>query len=430
MSKKAFEIRKELADKTDKFEELRVKDQRSADEQTEMDGLRTSIRTLTSDLDDAELTEAGKKRLASQDLSSKEKREITERFSFLKAIRSGGASKLDGIELEMHQEAVREAARNGNTLEGIGIPSMVLELSTVRGYKRAAAGQNVATAADGGNWVQEEALIYVDALKAALVLSQLGVRFITGLVGNLPIVRNGAFTSTWHSEVGEVTTTKGSNDPKILMTPKRLSVSGASSIQLINQSSRDVEMWLRDELISAHAIGLETAAINGTGANDQPTGLLNTVGIQSVAGGDNGLAPTWGNIVDLETKIAVLNASIGQLGYLTNAKVRGKLKQSLKAAGVAGYIWGEKGEMNGYNTAVSNLVPSNLVKGTSGAACSAIIFGNFNDLVVGQWGGLDLVVDPYTLKKSAEIEVTVHAFHDVAVRRLDSFAAMKDALTV
>jgi HK97 family phage major capsid protein len=425
MDKKPFEIRKTLSEKVDKFENLAAKDQRSAEENAEMTTLRGEIRALVEELDNAEALEAGRRRVASDQLSKKEQREVRETFSFLKAIRQAKDGKLDGIEKEMHDEAKREAEKSGMTIEGVGIPAMVLELSRV---VRAAAGQNVTTAADGGNWVQEGPITYVDALKAAMVLRSIGVPFIGGLVGDFPIVRNGAFTSTWHSETGSVVTSKAATD-KITGKPKRISVSGANSLQVINQTSRDVEMWLRNELISAHAIGLETAAIMGTGANDQPTGLLNTLGIGSVVGGVDGLAPAWSHIVELETKIAILNADMGALAYLTNAKVRGKLKQTLKAANVPGYIWSDGSEMNGYKAAVTNLVPSNLVKGQSGAVCSAILFGNFNDLLVLQWGGLDLVVDPYTLKKSAEIEVTVHAFHDVQLRRTESFAAMKDALT-
>jgi HK97 family phage major capsid protein len=423
MAKKSFEIRKELGEKTDRFEELRIKDQRSAEEQTEFDNLRGTIRTLTNDLDDAELTEAGKKRLASQGLSNQE-REQAGNYSFRKAIYDFATrqGKLEGFEAEMHQEAVREAKETGNTIKGIGVPMMVLENARMT---RASAGQNKTTANDGGNLVQEEPLVYIDALRNRLVLVQLGARFITGLVGNLPLVNGGSFTATWAAEAGAVSATKMSV-PKKTMSPKRMAVCGAYSVELLNQSSIGIEMLLRSELLKAHANGIEIAAINS--ATNGPTGVINTSGIGAVAGGDNGLAPAWSHLVDLETQVAIDNADLGALAYLTNAKVRGKLKQTLKASGVAGYIW-DGNTINGYNAAVTNAVPSNLTKGTSDSVCSAIIFGNWNDMIIGQWGGYDMIVDPYSLKKVGDVEVVLNSFHDVALANVESFAAMKDALT-
>ena len=119
---------------------------------------------------------------------------------------------------------------------------------------------------------------------------------------------------------------------------------------------------------------------------------------------------------------------MGALNYLTNSKVIGAMKTIEKASNTARYIM-ENGQTNGYNIVGTNSVPSNLTKGT-GTDLSAMIFGNFNDLLIGQWGGLDVVVDPYSLKKTGEIEVTLNAYHDVFVRRNESFAAIKDITTV
>lgn len=421
--KKSFEIRKELANATDKFATLAGKDQRTAEEQSEMDALRTHIRKATSELEDAELIEAGNKRLASQGLSEKEKEQASN-YSFRKAIADfvNNNGNLNGFEAEMHQEAKREAGLSGKSIKGIGVPMMVLENARIT---RASAGQNKTTANDGGNLVQDEPLIYIDALRNRLVLVQLGARFITGLVGNLPLVNGGSFTATWGAEAGAVSTTKMSV-PKKTMSPKRLAVCGAYSVELLNQSSIGIEMLLRNELLKAHANGIEIAAINS--ATNGPTGVINTSGIGAVVGGDNGLAPAWSHLVNLETEVAIDNADLGALAYLTNAKVRGKLKQTLKASGVAGYIW-DGDTINGYKAAVTNAVPSTLTKGTADSVCSAIIFGNWNDMVIGQWGGYDMVVDPYSLKKVGDVEVVLNSFHDVALANVESFAAMKDALT-
>ncbi|MGF6348983.1 HK97 family phage major capsid protein [Variovorax sp. W2I14] len=84
--------------------------------------------------------------------------------------------------------------------------------------------------------------------------------------------------------------------------------------------------------------------------------------------------------------------------------------------------------MNGYRAAVTNAVPSNIAKGT-GTDLSALIFGNFADLVIGMWGGLDLMVDPYTHSTTGTVRVTALQDVDVGVRNVESFATMEDAQT-
>jgi HK97 family phage major capsid protein len=185
---------------------------------------------------------------------------------------------------------------------------------------------------------------------------------------------------------------------------------------------------LKNDLVTAVAIAVDAAAIEG-GAANTPTGILNTVGIGSVVGGTNGAAPSFANIVALEKEVAIDNADMGALAFLTNPKVRAKLKQVAVGTDQR-MVWGESGNtLLGYNAYVTTQVPSTLDKGSSTGVCSAIIFGNFNDLMIGQWGGLDLIVDPYTAASNAQVNVYIHSFWDVLVRHAESFAAMKDATT-
>jgi HK97 family phage major capsid protein len=207
------------------------------------------------------------------------------------------------------------------------------------------------------------------------------------------------------------------------------------SRKLLLQSSMDVEAFVRNDLASVIALAIDLAAINGSGASNQPRGILNTVGIGDVAGGTNGLAPTWAHIVELWTDLAQGNADFGALGILTNARVHGRLMSTLKAAGVSGYIAEAFPDANGVSNyggmraGISNQVPSNLTKGTSNGVCSALIAGNWNDLIIGEWGTLDLMVDPYTQSTSGTVRVVALQDVDVAVRHEESFSAMRDALT-
>ena len=147
-------------------------------------------------------------------------------------------------------------------------------------------------------------------------------------------------------------------------------------------------------------------------------------------GGVNGLAPNWGHIVALETEVAVDNADVGALAYMTNARVRGRLRTTSKAGTEAIMVWGENNEpLNGYKAFVTNQVRSDLTRGT-GTNLSAIFFGNWADLIIGQWGTLDILVDPYTGGTSGTVRVIALQDVDVAVRQPMSFAAMLDAITV
>jgi HK97 family phage major capsid protein len=192
---------------------------------------------------------------------------------------------------------------------------------------------------------------------------------------------------------------------------------------------RDIEMAI------AHA--LETAAINGSGTGSQPTGILNDGNIGVEAIGANGGAPDWGNIVALEANVANDNADFGRLGYLTTPGMRGLMKTVEKASNTAQFIWDNgplagvtntigEGQLNGYRAAISSLVPSELEKGT-GYNLHAIIFGNWADLLMGQFGGLDIVVDPYTQATNTLLRIVVNSWWDIAIRHSASFAAIKDA---
>lgn len=359
------------------------------------------------------------------DLSKGDKRDI-ERYSFRKAILAAGTkSGLEGVELEMHQEAVKEARELGGSITGFGVPYMLLSRKAMH---RASTGQNITAVADGGYLKENEPLLYFDALRNKILLPGMGAKFLTGLRGDLPLVEGGAFTASWLAEDGEDTATKMTFD-QFIMQPKRLQVTGALSMQLVRQSSPDIEALIEDALVAAHAHAYQEAAINGSGTPPTPRGILNKVGIGAVVIGTNGGAPIWKTIIDLETEVAIDNAEGNSMYYLTNAKVRGKLKQTEKTSGNAQYIW-IGNEMNGYPAMVTNAVPSNLTKGNQSELCSAIIFGDFSKLYLGQWGNLDIIVDPYSLKKKAELEITVIGYGDVGILQPEAFAACKDATTV
>lgn len=175
-----------------------------------------------------------------------------------------------------------------------------------------------------------------------------------------------------------------------------------------------------DEVGSVIAVEIDRAAVEGTGVGDEPTGILNQAGVGVVLGGVNGAAPTQANIVDLESAVSVPNALIGRLVYVTNADAVGKLKQTLLDAGsgrflLEGNMTNDRQSllMSAHWTHLSNSVPNDLTKGT-GTNLSAIIFGNWSDLIIGEWDGLDLQVNPYNLDTTGQVPIM--SFHPLISR--------------
>ena len=187
-------------------------------------------------------------------------------------------------------------------------------------------------------------------------------------------------------------------------------------------------MFTIDDIRQAIANKIDEAAINGSGSANQPTGILNAAGTNAVVGGTNGLVPSWANIVDMESKVFVANANAARMSYLTTPGIKGKLKQTVHAANAANYLMNADGTINGYNAAVSTLVPSTLTKGTSSGVAHAGIFGDFSQLLIGQWGFLDISVDDKSRKKDGYIGIDVNTFVDVLVRQPKAFSVVKDWL--
>jgi HK97 family phage major capsid protein len=337
------------------------------------------------------------------------------------------AREAAAFELEASSAARQRSGREhrGNAT----VPIDVIRTALIDGQRDLTVG----TAADGGNTVATDlmASAFIDLLRNQLALNQMGIRMMADLNGNLAIPRQtGGATAYWVAESG-VPTESQQSFGQVPLTPKTVGAFTDISRRLLLQSSIDVEAFVRMDLAMVLALAIDAAGINGTGASNQPRGILNTAGIGAVTGGTNGAALNYGHIVDLETQAATANAAIGNLGYLVNAKTRGHAKKTTKfGSSTEAVIWdGGNEPLNGYRTGVSNQVPGNLVKGTSGANCSAVIFGNWSDLILGMWSGLDLLVNQYALADQGAIRV--HAFQDVdfAVRNAASFAAMVDALT-
>ena len=275
--------------------------------------------------------------------------------------------------------------------------------------------------------VATDTVDFIDSLKARLVVVQAGARVMTGLTGNLSIPRLTSGAAAWEGENDDANDFAASFDA-VTMSPKRLAAYQALSKQLLIQSSYSVENLIRQDMINAIAVAVDDAAIEG-GATGMPTGILNTSGIGSVicnAATGAGEAITFADIIALEKEVAIDNADINALAFLANPKVRAALKSTVVGTDQR-MVWTDDNRLIGYPVYVTTQVPSDLTKGAA-TGLSAMIFGNFKDLMIGQWGGLDIIVDPYTAAGKAQVKIWTNSWWDVAVRHAESFAALKDGV--
>jgi len=447
-AQQAIELRKKAGENIDKMSAITAKVEKEERNYTEEEDKQ--YKTLENEVEGLQKRAARLEKQAEQEARSqkpvaktvipgeaggasekREKQKLISQYRFAKVIKAQmpNAPKLDGIEEEMRQEAVREAKEAGVQLDPKGIAVPGFFMSANKRYHNLGTIERrdltVGTDADGGYTVATDLGELIPALRPRLKTIELGATLLSGLTGNLDIPRQTAVASaSWKAENAASDESDATFD-KISLTPNRLTAFTDVSNTLLTQSDAVTEAFVRRDLEIAVQTALDLAAINGSGTAPEPKGILNYSGIGSVAGGTNGAAPTLAHIIDLESEIAIDNADVINMAYLTTPGVRGKLKKTVLDAGSGFFIW-QGMELNGYGAHISTQVPSDLTKG-SGTDLHAIIFGNWQDLLIGQWGGVNILVNPYTRAKEDIVEVVVHSYWDVDLRHEESFAAMKDA---
>ena len=295
----------------------------------------------------------------------------------------------------------------GREARGLLIPQEVLS----RAFNAGGAANSPSGATSGSNIVATELASgsFIDMLRKRAALLRLAAPMM-GLVGNVDIPKQtGGASSYWVGEgedVGEGTPVIG----QIGLSPKTIGAYTDITRRLMMQSTPDAEVIVRNDLNRALALGIDLAGFYGTGQDNQPKGIAEYSGINAVDFDADG-EPTYAEIVKMESEIAADNADVDGMAYMVNAKMRGHLKTTQKFAGTNGApVWEDANTVNGYGTEVTNQI-----------ANGDIFFGNFGDLIVGMWGGLDVTVDPFSLSKSGGLRIVMFQDVDFVLRRVESF---------
>ena len=329
----------------------------------------------------------------------------TKRFSIMRAINAMAnptdrkAQEAAKFEFECSEAAQRAY---GKTAQGVMLPDEVLRNWNQRDLSAGSDGDLIGQDYRAGD--------FIDVLRNNSAVMPMAT-MLNGLSGDVKIPRKtaastAAFISSEGGAAGESEFTVGS----VSMSPKTLGAFTDVTRQLMIQSSIDVENLIRNDLAQSMAIAIDDAALEGSGSSGNPTGITNTSGINSVSL-SSAAAPTFAEMVSMETAVRVDNALLGDLAYIVHPTNYGTLKTTEKATNTAQFV-AVNDEINGYKVVVSPQLTAN-----------NYVFGNFNDLLVGMFGGLDLVVDPYSNSSSGTVRIVALQSVDVAVRHAVSFCA-------
>ena len=353
-------------------------------------------------------------------MSARESRE----FSIIKAIRAAVTGNWSGAELE--REASAAVSKQIGREPGSFFVPLDVTINQMRDQDNVRTRNlEKLTNIAGGYLVGTDymATNFIEMLRNKMLVNQMGAKVMSGLQGDVAIPKQTGGASTFWVSEGQAPQHSQQAFGQVTLSPRSVAAYTDFTRKLVLQASPDIENLVRSDLATTLALELDRVAIAGNGVGAEPVGIMNTAGIEEVAivvdDDAHEHALKWGKIVDLESKIAAKNADIGSLGYLCNANMRGLLKQKEVAPNTAKFIWENSGEpgfgmLNGYRVGTTNQMPAN-----------TILFGNFADLIIGQWGVMDVLVDPYTLGTSGGIRIRVMQDVDLAIRHAESFAVAK-----
>jgi HK97 family phage major capsid protein/HK97 family phage prohead protease len=261
------------------------------------------------------------------------------------------------------------------------------------------------TGSAGGFLVETTNVGFIDLLRNRSVVMAMGARRLTGLQGNVAIPKQTvAATPVWLANEASTVTESQQTFAQVALTPKTVGGYTEISRLLLLQSNPSAEGLVMADLSAIVGLAVDLAALNGSGASGQPTGIINTAGI----GGVTGTTIAYAGIVEFQTDVATGNALTPNCGYVATPVVAGLLKQRVKFTSTASPIWDGQlldANVDGYRGMASNQVPT-----------GDLLFGDFGQVVIGEWGVLELEVNPYANFQAGIVGVRALYSLDVGVR--------------
>lgn len=414
MSLSTHALREKRGLKQDQMKAIMAKASLDDGDRKTFDDLETEVRNLNSDIRRMGLVEQAERLEHADPVEGRgnDLSDLERRYSVGKAIFEHTNGQLTGVEAEYHAE------RRSGRKDALSIP-----VSSVLGERRALT-KTTPAGGPGSNLVQTSNGPYIDALRPVLAVEGSGATILPEMTGNLDFPRlKASGTAGWVAEHTDATGSDAQFD-KVSMSPKTVSALYEVSRRMLLQAA-NLDPILRGDLGYLLAQAIDGAAIAGGGAN-QPVGILANANVNVLSLGANGAAMTVDTAADLMGLVDDANA-FGSLGFLTNSKVK---KAAAKLKDLQSRPYGQAEVFKQSPVIFTNQVPNNLVKGTSGAVCSAILYGVWSDLIVAYWSSVDIIVNPYADSVAKKGGALIHAFldADVGIRQPLSFAVAKDVL--
>jgi HK97 family phage major capsid protein len=312
-------------------------------------------------------------------------RSETQRYSLFRAIRflkdKSDSRKREEAAFEIECTRAIAARHPQSSESSILVPAEILTRAmSPEVMSRAMATQ---PGSKGGFMVNVENMGFIDILRNRSVAMAMGARQLSGLQGNVMFPRQtGKSSVTWQGGEGTSVTATDQALGQLSMTPKTAIIVTDVSEQLLRQSSPSAEQFVMADLASTIAIdGVDNAVINGTGGS-QPLGIMNTTGITS---GQDASSATYAKILAFVSTAGALNAIRGNPGFAAKTAGAARLMQVQRFTSTDTPLW--TGNMlNGQCVGFNAMSSEQLASGN-------LIFGSWDEVVIGDWGVLELSTD-------------------------------------
>lgn len=365
-----------------------VEEEKETDETEEVVDEMTKDETVTDNDETEEEEEETEKELRNNTIKNHTK--MNKEFRLIKAINDIANNRSVDATAQAVVKAGAEEMRKAGVSYGGQIQLPTSELRSA-----------ITVTAEGEDVVATEIYDILEPLRAKNVLVAAGAKFITGLVGDVQVPSMSAGNVTWE---GETASAKdgGQTFTAVKLSPKRLTAYVDISKQFLVQDSKSAEALIRQDIINAINSKLEATILgSAVGTTTQPAGIFNGKSKKTIA--------SFKDVCDLEAKIEDANV-IGECKYVMSNKAKAALRNMAKSAKSTELVM-EGGAIDG--TAVLN---------TSNVEEQNVVYGDFSNLAIGQWGSIDLLVDPYTKAADGQVRLVVNAFFDAKVLRDGAFA--------
>lgn len=350
-------------------------------------------------------------------LAKKEERELTEDESKEFDENEEKVKELDQeaeeLEKSLEEETPKDEEKEQKNLDKDNMEKK--EFSLIKEIRSAAETgksinmrtSNYSVAANGEDVVETDILDIMTPLRANLVLTKAGAKFMGGLVGDVQVPIMSATNVAWAAEEGAASDGSGSFT-NVTLSPKRLTAYVPITLQMLAQDSLDVEAKIREDIIKAVQDKLEATILGyAAGTTTQPAGVFYGASVASIT--------TYGDLCDFEASVEENNV-YGSMHYILTPKAKAALKGMIKGTNNSGMVY-EAGEVDG----VPSEVTTNLVCASGNK--NGILYGDFSNLAIGAWDNiqLDVVRDSASLKNGC-VTLIINAFFDAKVLRSEAFA--------